>query len=66
MTFFPPLPVLLPPCGPVSLVDPEIIQVSCCSYPKYWDTLTLYNIYDTCPIICKSLFHYLLICLKIQ
>ena len=27
----------------------------------YWDTLTPYH---TCPIICKSVFHYLLMCLK--
>ena len=26
-------------------------------YSKYWDTLIPYH---TCPIICKSLFHYLL------
>ena len=31
-------------------------------YSKIWDTLTPSHI---CPIICKSLFHYLLICLKI-
>ena len=32
-----------------------------CIYSKYWDTLTPYLI---CPIICRSLFHYLLMCLK--
>ena len=31
-------------------------------YRKYWDTLTLYY---TCPKIGRSLFYYLLICLKI-
>ena len=30
-------------------------------YSKYWDTLTPYR---TCPIICKNLFHYLLMWLK--
>ena len=30
-------------------------------YPKYWDTLTPYH---TFPVICKSLFHYLLMCPK--
>ena len=31
------------------------------NYSKYWDTL---NHYHTCSMICKSMFYYLLMCLK--